>query len=372
MFKKRYVAFIIYLIIFLSAYVPTMSYAEPLQQVTINPETESYQELLEKGLSISEIDRELDKLIVKQQTIQQQILELNTAIAQEEQRIAELQEQAGKVLRAYYMGERDSILAIILSAENLSEFIAALDFAQLIINNDQQMLTTYEEAYLSLKDQKLSLENTQQQLTEIRLKFIKQKEHQIAMEQELQTELENHEQADLIQQQLEQLEKDWNQKGLPLFEKYFQALASVMNDLPEVLSYNDSVKREGSSLVLTLTDQQLNEFLRSKNSIFQNMKFQFEDGILRADGQEADTSIAMKGTYTVVDEQSEPYAAFIISELYYNQYRLPPFTAEDLAERYDLAFYPSLLSSSVRLKEIEITQGTMNIKVELDLSDFLF
>ncbi|MFD2672340.1 coiled-coil domain-containing protein [Marinicrinis sediminis] len=362
----------LYLCLFLAClYGPFhTSYPEPVLALE-EPSTEEFRQLLQKGLSLYEIERELSRLQDKEHYVSSQIELLTLQLEKEARQVDLLREQAGDILRSYYMGDRESLMLLMFSAESLSDFLAVYDMTQTIMELDNRKLKQYNSSYTRMLEQKNTLVQTREELRELRLAFVQQRNEHTALQAELDRELASHDQAEQIQAHLNQLSEGWEEKGLPLFEAYFQSLAKHMRDLPQAVASDQQVKRKGSTLHLTITDQTLNQFLRSKDDLFTNMTFQFEDGHLVARGESDGIAISMKGTYTLVEEE-QPYIAFDIVELKYNYYLLPDTTAADLEDRFDLSFYPHLITDAVEVEAVQMEDGKLDIQLNVSLKDFLF
>ncbi|CAM3433451.1 coiled-coil domain-containing protein [Marinicrinis lubricantis] len=349
----------------------SMVYGEP-DSLSDGDSVEMYRHLLQKGLSVYEIDRELVRLENKQQEIQREMEEIKVQIGKQQQAMEIIQEQAGQVIRSYYMGQRDSLIEILFSADNLSELLAAIDFTQMIVKNDRRRLNQYVEAQHTLKEEMQQLSDTEQELTAIKQQFLLQREEQLKLQTEIARELSENEQADLIQQQIDELNRRWEETGLPLFEKYFEALADAMQDLPSVL-VNDpnKLRRDGRYFVIELTDEELNDFLRNNNPIFELLSIRFANGQMIAEGKAEDAEISITGQYSLMTEP-ENFVDFTVTELKFNQFILPSSTAEQLKEEYNLAFYPSLVSDSVEVEEVTLEDGVLTLRVKIDLREWLF
>lgn len=75
------------------------------------PDNEETRKLLEQTLSSAEIEREIIKITAEQKALEQKVESLNRQATQKKTAIADQQERAGAVVRSYYMGDRDNLLA---------------------------------------------------------------------------------------------------------------------------------------------------------------------------------------------------------------------------------------------------------------------
>lgn len=68
------------------------------------PDDEETRKLLEQTLSSAELEREIARITAEQQTLEHKAAELEEQAAAKQNNIADQQERAGAVVRAYYMG----------------------------------------------------------------------------------------------------------------------------------------------------------------------------------------------------------------------------------------------------------------------------
>lgn len=115
------------------------------------PDNEETRRLLEQTLSSAEIEREILRVTAEQKVLEKKVSLLSKQAAEKEAAIADQQERAGAVIRSYYMGDRDSLLAALLSAKSISRMLALYDYYEIIIGQDRDILNHYEEQYKDMK-----------------------------------------------------------------------------------------------------------------------------------------------------------------------------------------------------------------------------
>ena len=81
------------------------------------------------------------------------------------------------------------------------------------------------------------------------------------MQTELDEELQQLDEAEMVMAQIEELTREWEQHGLPLFRRYFAALAEAMEQLPEMINdYEDVLTSRGLTWTFHVSDDVLNGF----------------------------------------------------------------------------------------------------------------
>ncbi|WP_235918092.1 coiled-coil domain-containing protein [Paenibacillus lutrae] len=343
--------------------LPTVQAAD--DKDAVRKETEA---LLQKGLTVHEIDREIERLAEEDSKLVVKMTDTEQKIAVQEVRVKEAKKRAARVIRSYYKGERESLWSVLLSVRSLADMLKTYEYLDLILDRDQQALETHQEAYRELGTMKNKLANERTDLQKTKENYLKQRERVVALQAELNRELDASGRSELILALIQELNGRWEEKGLPLFREYFRGLASVMEYFPELLTpggKNSHLTLENGGGKFQMTDHELNAFLRSKNSMFDDLTFQFRpDGVL-AFGTKDDMDVSIKGTYEMEKDGDQPVVAFRVSELVFNGFKLPDTTSKSLEEEFDLRIYPKKLFSFVSVEQIILQEGLLAIRLKL-------
>lgn len=325
--------------------------------------------LLQKGLTLYEMEQEIIRLSEQEALLAIGIKDVERQIPSQLERVAQMKERAAQVLRSYYLGERDNLLLMILSVNNLSEALAAFEFIQAIVRSDQQKMLDYQTALEELQHLQQQLTTAQSQLSELKGKLIAQRDDMLALQTDFETELEQHEDPSTILEQVEQLTFEWQDKGLPAFRLYFQALSAAMNQLSDIQSmFSDVISLRGTNIQFLMTDKQLNEFLMSQDALFENLIFQFHEGNIEANGHHEGMHLYVMGQFSLEDEPRNKMS-FDIDELKYNDFTLPQSTIDALQEEFNLAFYPdqiSFLGFKFKATELHMESGSLRVMLKFN------
>jgi len=360
--------FAVYLGLFMSALFSTPAWAETT--------LEEARRLLEKGLTIHEIDRELERLAQQEKQIAAELETVTARIAEQERQVAVRKEAAGKVLRSYYMGYRETLYLSLLKMDSLYDALAALDFMTIIFRHDQHRLLSYRESLLVLNGMKEELLQTEQTLQQVKTAYLSERERLVRLQEELETELAflPEPEAESLREQIADVTSDWQSRGLPLFEKYLGELSAAMMHLPDILATNEDYLRiENAQFVFRISDDQLNRFLRDRNAIFENLTFSFADGVIAAHGEESGTEVSIRGRYAI-DNDPANRIRFHVDELQYNGLTLPDTTVKDLEERFDLGIYPEKFQVKAEATDVAVENRILTVWLKPTgnwLKDFL-
>ncbi len=335
----------------------------------------SNKELLQKGLTIFEIDQELQRIEAQETELQSQIASAENNLASAEAASREARVHAAKVIRAYYMGDRDSLWTLLFAARSFSDGLATLEYLQMIIRNDKLALGRHQEAWKQQSQIKQSLDAASASLQQAKQRYIEQRAKLVALQDEVDRQLASQEvQAVSLQQQMLDLNRLWYEQGLPQFKTYFRELARAMQDLPEIMSgKNGAIQSNKISLfdnglhsTFQLTDAELNDYLRSKNTMFQNLTFHFFTGSSDRFRLTRRHRAFGEGHLHAGDERNrgfkkKPYIRFRIDELQFNGFLLPDTTVESLEKEIDLSIYPEKLAPYLQVTEVKLEEGKLKI-----------
>ncbi|WP_246188064.1 coiled-coil domain-containing protein [Paenibacillus tengchongensis] len=347
------------------AYLSAVSVAQPAVSPPAFQGNEETRELLEKTLSAAEIEREIARISLEQEELEQKSILLQEQAAVKENEIEKRREQAGAVVRSYYMGERDGLLATLLSAKSISRVLALYDYYEIIIGRDRDVLSQYEHQYKDLKSTLAAAERSVRELAELKQTLEQQKQRVLALNEEIEGGINASSDPEAMGALLEEFTKYWESVGLHEVETYFRALSKAMNKLPQfVESQKGILKRKGMTYQLTLGEEELNRFLVSQNPLFTDFGFQFRDGKVTASGMSGGLTLTLTGRYAI-QEEPENALMFHVEQVVFNGLQLPESTCRSLEENFDLGFYPRKIVSFLRATEVNSSDGVLSVKLSL-------
>lgn len=341
--------------------------AEPDPPLQLEGLDEELRQILQSSLSIVEIDQEIERIGEKLNNLQQKLMDTELLLYEQEIDIEEKRVQAGRVLTAYYKGERVGIYLSLLQVENFEQLLHSWELLEHIMRRDRDILTTYKEQYeelLTLYEQ-FAYEQEQLQLMEQQLQ--QQRKRVLALEQEIDEQLSGRSDAERVAMLIKQLTEHWQQEGIVQVKTYFNKLALAMNDLPKWLQRNKQyMSNKGFTYTITLPQDALNEYLRNYDPMFDAFEFKFQDDKIVAYGENDQLSVEISGQYSIVNEP-ENYIQFTIEDLLFNGFTLPDTTRAQLEQQFDLNFYPGAILKLLKATSVEVTEGKLTIVLKLSL-----
>lgn len=168
---------------------------------------EETRKLLQESLTISEIDREISRLSQEEQKISEQIIETEKSIVNQQQLVDKSRIHAGKVLRSFYMGERDGLWLLMLNSKSFSDALIVYQYLHAIVENDQRALQKHRKAFQELKDLNLSLALTQSELRVLKAQFIAQRIRVVQLQEQLDSKLAVLDNKEEVLAQIDELRK---------------------------------------------------------------------------------------------------------------------------------------------------------------------
>jgi hypothetical protein len=324
-------------------------------------------ELLEKSLSLYELDREIASLETKEKQLAVRIDLEKRNVEEAERKAKEARHHAGKVIRSYYTGDRETIWLAALSAQSIGDAIYIIEQLQIMIERDRAAIAAYLEQYRSYKHSVAMLELEMRTLAAVKAAYAAEKERRLRLNRELEAGLAASDDREQLEREIRQIQMKWEQQGLPLFEQYFSALAKVMQHFPDlVMNSNGALSLKGKSYTLKIGDEELNRFIHSKDKNLSGFAFQFGDDLISAGGTSGDNAISLTGRYEIENGKTNA-VRFRLDKLVYNGFELPDTTAKSLESKFDLSFYPQKIVPFIQASEIRIEPGYLTVILKLSI-----
>ncbi|WP_256760222.1 hypothetical protein [Cohnella sp. WQ 127256] len=332
-------------------------YAEPLPEQT--------RKLLEKSLSVVEIDREIARISGLKGKTQVEIDRSERQLAEQEIAIAVQREKAGRVLRSYYMGYKDFWLSALLNANSLPEIIRVWDTMDMIVQSDNKAMNSYSDHYQLLRKGYSKLNTDKAELSAVEKQLVTQRERIIALQNDLDQALATSGDEQMLLHLMEELQAYWKNVGLYEVKQHFKALANAMHNLPDFVKKTPGIiQSTGLKTKLTLSDAQLNEFLRGEDPRFKDFSFKFDNDLLTMEGDNGNIQVTIQGRYTVENEP-ENSIRFHVDKLVFNGLELPDTTRADLEREFDLGFYPQKLIKYVKAQSVSMEDGNLIVQLSI-------
>lgn len=363
--KYKFVAMMLAILLLMQMTLPF----QVLSAEETNTLQDETKELVQKGLTIFEIDKEVGRLNEQDAKIVDQIKQNEQDILKQSSNVENTRKHAGKVLRAYYTGDRDSIWMLLFTVSSFTDALRMFEYLQMIINNDHRALSTFTESFKKLKSLQTELVSTRIELQKTKEKYLLQRERLVKLQEELDKQLAVSAQAKVIEAQIKSLNDQWKQEGVPLFREYLNSLSSAFRELPQYVTKENKFMDLSSikNPVITISDTDFNTYLHSKNELLQNLNFKFADGSIIAKGKKDNVQIAIEGKFVLKENPDMNEVRFIVDILEFNGFQLPDTTIEDFTKEFQLGFVPKKIVNYLDVISVETKDGTAVVKLKLSL-----
>lgn len=335
--------------------------------VSAVPSGSADSQLLEQGLTVYELDREIGRLAAEEKRLIVRLEETTRLAEQTSGLMEEKKRQTGSVIRSYYTGERHSIWLAVLRVNSIRDALYVWEQLQFILSRDRKSISDYREQYSTFKQAVTALEADRRQLADTRTAYEAEKSKRTDAQKEVDLLLAGNADKSRLEKELNDVRSQWEERGLPLFKSYFAALSEVMTKLPELISQNSKmVSIKGINPTIVIGDGELNRFMQAKSRALDGFSFLFEDGAISAGGQSDDIAISLKGRY-VAENKPVNAIRFLVDRVSFNGYTMPESTAKSLERQFDLAFYPNKIAPFIQATDVLIKSGEMTISLKLSL-----
>ncbi|ANE47349.1 hypothetical protein SY83_14935 [Paenibacillus swuensis] len=339
-------------------------YTEP---VTI-PEMEAHQQqLLEKSLTLVELDREISRISKLRESTEEELRLIHKEVKEHEAGLQAQHSKMSALLNSMYQGERLQLWSLLLSTRSWKDALSLLDTVQLLMEGDRILLDQYTADARNLSAKKEMVMSRQALLKQSEENLQAQREHWTSLQQEVNEALTESGDAAALKQLIDDMSRYWLTSGQELFQSYFKAMAQAMKDFPELLKQsNQELSLDGLQYTVMVTDDDLNSFLRQKNPLFQDIRFTFVKDQVIAEGTKDDMKVKIAGYYTV-QQKPKNVIKFHLNELEFNGLQLPETTSRAFEERFDLGFYPQKIMAVFKAERIIIEDDKLIVSLKMGL-----
>jgi hypothetical protein len=287
--------------------------------------------ILQQHLTQAELERNLALIKAEEKELHTELARLDVELSRQALVIQAMRKHAAQVVRAYYTGERTSLLTLLFDARNFHDLLLVYDFLQMVYERDLDKLERLQAEQAKSKALQQEKEQRLAQLREVRLRFEAQLAEILALQAEKQKNLALLDDPTSVQYLMEHLISDWRQRGLPAFHRFFGTLSEVMPQMIEA---------------------------------FKQLAFRFDDNQLTVDGSYDHMNFQLVGEYELV---SPTELKFHIRRLFFDGFELPRTTIQEMEQLYNLGFYPEYISPHVQVEGITLDDQELVLRLKFDL-----
>jgi|GEM_PF-600820 len=336
----------------------------PLGSAAAEPLPPLEQLILQQHLTQKELERSLALIKEEEKSLHSELARLEVNLDRQALIIDAMRRHAGEVARAYYTGERATLLTLLFDAENFNDFLTLYTFLQILFERDMSKLEHFQAERAKATAMQAEKQQRLGTLKELRRRFEQQLQDMLAVKADKEKNLQSLSDPTSVEALMDHLMADWRERGLPAFHTFFSVLSQVMFQIPE-LATPERISSEGLfSHTLTIRQDEFNQFLVSKDQLFKQAQFAFENNQLIVEGSYDQMNLRIVGEYEVVSPKE---LKFHIRELQFDGFQLPQATIDEMEKLYDLSFYPAMISPRIQVEGITLANQELKLRMKLNL-----
>lgn len=322
------------------------------------------QHLLQRSLSITEIDRALVRIADEENVLKAQQASLQREINFQTIEMNKLRDKVGIILRQYDQGIKLPFWVLLLQANGMSfqEWIAWYEYLDLMVKHDMETVKRFSDAQKALAKKQDEMRQAELALQDARSNYLIQKANVTALQKALDAELSRMKDAKELMLYFRQISARWLSVGLPQFRMYLTKIAVAMENIGALIG-GDTLSFEREGTVFRLDDKRFNRFLRGRNADLANLNFIFEENLLKVDGIVDEQHIFMEGDFEIIN-QPKNGMRWNLHRIRYMGVELPLTTVQEMQETFGFTFFPSEYGVSLTLKTIEVQDRNLKIVIE--------
>jgi peptidoglycan hydrolase CwlO-like protein len=347
---RKYLVFLLsFFLVFICA-VPTRA------------EKPTYKDLVTQQLLIYELTRSIKDTNDDIHDLKSKVKKLESKISTQEKYIDSSKDDVKKVLLNLYSGDETAWVEMILSSDNLQDVFTLQYMADKSIKSDFNKLEQLDKKLSSLENDKKDMLKKSKKLTSLNQALHSRLSEVQKAEAYYKNDLKLVDDVEKAKKEVDTLLYNWENTGLPTFKDFFSILVDNMQDLPEMITKKNYKPKGIFTHSITITDVELNRFLQSKNDIFKNVRFTFDNEKLYAKGSYEKMDFSIVGHYHLVSPEE---MEFFIDNIEFEGIQLPNVTIKEMEDRYDLGFYPSEIFPGATIKKMNMDNGKLTVEVKL-------
>lgn len=323
--------------------------------------------ILQQHLTQKELERTLQVIKAEESKTHSDIARLEIDLQRQKLKIDALRRHAGQVAHAYYTGERADLLTLLFEAKNFNQLLLVVDLFHYLYQRDMNRLETFQAERKKLDTLRAEQQERLAVLSNLRKQYEARLAEMLAVQAEKEKNVQKLDDPTRVQALMDHLILDWQERGLPAFQKFFATLSEVMMQIPE-LATPERIRSNGLfSHTLTISQDDFNQFLASKNELFKQSRFSFDDNQLTVEGTYDHMQLRITGNYELV---SPTHLKFHITSLFFDGFELPQSTVEEMEKMYDLGFYPELISPNIYVEMLTLEDEELQLYLKLNFGVF--
>lgn len=325
-------------------------------------------------LRLQEVEATLTRIEQDIQTTQKKSAQTRAEIARVQEERQALKKDVLPILRSRYTVRPLNVWLKLLFLSDWQTRLYTEDMFQYILKRHQHKITIFlekEKQMQALLQEELS---ELDKLSTLRATKDSERSKLKTVIEAWEAHLATQKDPAAYEQAMERFYRDWQTHAEPALNILLNRLNAAYIDMPG--TFQDKVKINLNGAQFTLSDQELTEYLRAYDPIFQGVDVAFIDHAiqitidldpvlaetrapLQNDSQKAGSPqiVSLHGHY----ERAEGKLGFIIDEMLYGDLLLPPEVVRKLEAQYQLGIDPSAIHPRLSISNFDMRDGLLTL-----------
>lgn len=325
-------------------------------------DTIKYKDLIKQQLDIYEMNKEIERNQDALYVINKNILKHEKDVIGIEERLRKSKKEVMSIIYNYYNQNFLINVELLLNVDNIEDFFLVYQLIQEKTKREFKKINKFNEKQI-LKENLISeLKHDKRKKMKLDKKLNENLAMALLMEEKYKNELGLIKDVNKAKKQVKDSIREWETKGIFMFEKFFKEMVLTIQKLPNEINKENIKSKSFFIHMIELEDEELNDFLRNENTLFEEIKFEFDNDFLVVSGDYRGMQLYIKGHYVIKDKNQ---LSFNIDEIKFNDIMLPKITREEFQDKYDLGFYPNKIMPGVKVKKVSLMNGKMEVEINL-------
>lgn len=326
-----------------------------------------YLRLQEVEASLKKIQSDIENLQKKSQQTQSKI-----AVVQEKRQT--LKKEVLPILRSRYTVHPIHLWFRVLSLNDWQTRLYTEDMFHYILKHHQDKIRNFLEVE---KNMQALLQEEATELHTLSMLHAEKDTERLTLQTVIaawEAHLIRQKDPQTYERTMKQFYQEWQSSVEPALNIFLKRLNDAYGNMPNTFQHKVKIGLNGATF--TLSDQELTDYLRTYDSIFQNINITFDENSLliavlleslmnQAQGQQTnlpltshpETMVRLQGHYELNDGRLN----FIIDKMLYGDLLLPPEVIHKLEAQYQLGINPQAIHPRLSISRFIIHEGLLTL-----------
>ncbi|MBE3595902.1 MAG: hypothetical protein IMW86_02545 [Hydrogenibacillus sp.] len=310
-------------------------------------------------LRLKAVESQLRQTEAQLKDVEAAIARTDAAVRAAEADLAEHKAKVRPIVRALYTDGAVWWLAVLLRESEWGRLIERLTLLESVFAYEQSIVDDFRRTLAELGALKNAAAEKRRELERLTRSLASERQKLAALIAAWEEATSAAVDRNAAEASAKAVHADWQTNGRPLFERYLARLNDAYKAMAD--AFGNRVKLSLRGAVLTLSDQEITDFLRAYDPLFAGTTVALDDDAVNVSASAEGHAVAVTGQYALEDGM----LVFHIRRMTYDSLELPEEAIHELSSHYRLGLNPRELHPLLVIRGFEQKRGILTIWLSL-------